>query len=420
MTQNYLANLVTSHDQGRPIGITSVCSAHPQVLTATLAHGKDHEGPVLIEATCNQVNQDGGYTGIRPQQFRDRVGQIAAQEGCENERIILGGDHLGPNPWRHLPAAEAMKKAEVMIAEFAAAGFTKIHLDCSMACADDPSPLTETVIAGRAAELAAIAESAKGEHDLYYVIGTEVPPPGGATEYVEALEPTNPDMAAETLRLHQVAFASQGLDAAFDRVIGLVVQPGVEFGHENVAIYQPEAARDLIAARRQMGLVYEAHSTDYQSPEALGQLVKDGFAILKVGPWLTFALREALYGLDAIHRELTGQSVLQEGMDRLMTTKPAHWSSHYEGTNQEIRLQRHFSYSDRIRYYWAMPEAQSLVETMIKGLSRHQIPETLISQHLPIAWADVACGALDPKPNVLMRAYLTNVLNIYARAAKAN
>jgi CHAD domain-containing protein len=32
----------------------------------------------------------------------------------------------------------------------------------------------------------------------------------------------------------------------------------------------------------------------------LAALVRDGFAILKVGPALTFALREALYGLDLI------------------------------------------------------------------------------------------------------------------------
>ena len=48
------------------------------------------------------------------------------------------------------------------------------------------------------------------------------------------------------------------------------------------------------------GLVFEAHSTDYQPPESLSRLVIDGFAILKVGPGLTFALREALYALDEI------------------------------------------------------------------------------------------------------------------------
>ena len=50
-------------------------------------------------------------------------------------------------------------------------------------------------------------------------------------------------------------------------------------------------------------LIFEAHSTDYQTPAALAALVRDHFAILKVGPALTFALREALWALDCIERE---------------------------------------------------------------------------------------------------------------------
>ena len=51
-------------------------------------------------------------------------------------------------------------------------------------------------------------------------------------------------------------------------------------------------------------MVYEAHSTDYQSPAALAQMVKDHFAILKVGPWLTFAFREVILALGTIEREM--------------------------------------------------------------------------------------------------------------------
>ena len=50
--------------------------------------------------------------------------------------------------------------------------------------------------------------------------------------------------------------------------------------------------------------VYEAHSTDYQRKETLRQMVKDHFVILKVGPALTFAMREALFSLDFIEKEL--------------------------------------------------------------------------------------------------------------------
>ena len=51
-------------------------------------------------------------------------------------------------------------------------------------------------------------------------------------------------------------------------------------------------------------MVFEAHSTDYQTAGALRALVEDRWAILKVGPALTFALREALFALSAIEEEL--------------------------------------------------------------------------------------------------------------------
>ncbi|HZY67769.1 MAG TPA: D-tagatose-bisphosphate aldolase, class II, non-catalytic subunit [Devosia sp.] len=418
MRDPFFASLIAQHDAGAPRGIASVCSAHPVVLEAALANAAATGEPVLIEATCNQVNQEGGYTGMRPADFRRFVGEIAGRVGIDPSQLILGGDHLGPNPWRHLPAAEAMEKAEAMVAEYAAAGFTKIHLDASMSCGDDPTPLPGKEIARRAARLAAIAERHAGGRTLAYVIGTEVPVPGGATEHVDDLEPTSPTAAAETVSDHREAFAAAGIANAFERVIGLVVQPGVEFGHENVVLYNPDAARPLIAARKDLGLLYEAHSTDYQSTEGLRALVRDGFGILKVGPWLTFALREALYGLDSIARELGRDSRLREGMEALMLSHPTHWQRYYPGDAAAQRLQRHYSYSDRIRYYWAMPEAQELVRGLLAELGQQPIPETLISQYLPALWPEVVSGRIAAEPHALLLASVTRVVDLYAEACR--
>ncbi len=131
-----LSALVSAHGAGRagvPAGITSVCSAHPMVLEAVMRHASPHTA-VLIEATCNQVNHEGGYTGLTPAAFRDLVHAIADEVGLPRERIMLGGDHLGPNPWRHLPPETALAHAEEMVASYVAAGYEKIHLDTSMGC----------------------------------------------------------------------------------------------------------------------------------------------------------------------------------------------------------------------------------------------------------------------------------------------
>lgn len=416
MVQDYFSILISVHGSGIPQGITAVCSAHPVVLAATLAAGADTGRPVLIEATCNQVNQEGGYTGLRPADFRAMVERITAAEGFDPSKLILGGDHRGPNPWRHLPAAKAMGRAEAMVAAYAAAGFQKIHLDASMTCVDDPMSLPEPTIAARAARLAAVAEAHGAGQRIVYVIGTEVPVPGGATEHVGALAVTAPSDATETVRLHHAAFTAAGVAAAIPRIVDLEVQPGVEFGIENVVPYAQDAACDLSLSRRALGLIYEAHSTDYQSAEALAALVRDGFAILKVGPWLTFALREALYGLDAIAGELTGVAPLRGGMEQLMTANPGHWQSHCQGDARAQHLQRHFSYSDRIRYYWAEPVAQALVADLMARLGDRPIPEILISQYLATAWPKVMSGQTAPTAPALVRAGVQRVLAVYDQA----
>jgi D-tagatose-1,6-bisphosphate aldolase subunit GatZ/KbaZ len=415
-----LAKLAGADAAARLRGIPSVCSAHPLVLEAALRRGLHHGVPVLIEATCNQVNQEGGYTGMTPADFRAFVEAIARRLGFPLNDLILGGDHLGPNPWKSLPAEDAMLRAEAMVAAYVAAGFRKIHLDCSMGCAGEPAALGDEVTAGRAARLAGIAEqqAAQTGGSLVYIIGTEVPPPGGATHAITELEVTSPGAMRGTLDVHRRAFADAGVEAALERVIGIVVQPGVEFGNANVVLYRPDRARNLSAALTHMpGLVYEAHSTDYQPAAALRALVDDGFAILKVGPGLTFALREALYGLDAIAAELDGDSrSLQTAMEALMLAQPQHWSSHYPGGPREQRLQRHFSYSDRIRYYWPEPRAQAAVEALMARFNGRVIPQTLISQYLARLYLKVVSDGLAAAPRDLCLAAIDAALDPYYAA----
>jgi len=324
--------LPRSFHSGVHSGITSVCSAHPIVIKSALLHGRDTRTPVLIEATCNQVNQDGGYTGMTPADFRDFVFRIADEIGCPREQIILGGDHLGPNPWKDLPADEAMNKAEAMIVAYARAGFTKLHLDTSMGCAGEPVALDDATTAARAARLAAAAETQAMPVPPVYIIGTEVPVPGGADHALDVIELTTPASVATTIEVHRNAFLELGLADAFRRVIGVVVQPGVEFGHSDVIHFDAASAKALSKSLgNHPNLVFEAHSTDYQTTANLRALVNHGFAILKVGPGLTYALREALYGLDAIADILDGQTPrnkLMTAMETEMQSAPNNWAKY--------------------------------------------------------------------------------------------
>lgn len=424
MTANPLHAIAGWRDRPGPSGIPSICTAHPLVIEAAMRCIAPTPLPLLIEATCNQVNQEGGYTGMTPADFRRFVEEIAARTGFPQDRLILGGDHLGPNPWKTLPADQAMARAETMIRDYAAAGFTKLHLDCSMGCAGEPVALDDAETAARAARLAATAEASRpaGGVAPVYVIGTEVPIPGGAMEEIEGLEITSPDAALTTFEVHRQAFEGAGLEDAFARVVGLVVQPGVEFGNHNVIDYDPAAARDLSAALAQMpGLVFEAHSTDYQTREALTALVRDGFAILKVGPGLTFVLREALYGLDAIAEELfpgRRRRTLRQAMEAVMQQAPGNWDRYYHGSDAERALQRHFSYSDRIRYYWPQPAAEQAVAELLALLGDADLPETLVAQYLGGLYPEVRAGRLLPRARALALAAVERLAADYVAACR--
>ena len=415
MTHPLLAIPDAYHSGGRQ-GITSVCSAHPVGIEAALRLGREQDKAVLIEATCNQVNQEGGYTGMTPRDFRGFVEGIAANVGFDASKLILGGDHLGPNPWKHLPANEAMAKADAMIAAYSEAGFTKLHLDTSMGCAGEAVALADEETAARAARLAAVAERHAGKVSPVYVVGTEVPVPGGATHSLDVIEPTTPEAAARTFEVHRAAFGALGLDDAFSRVIALVVQPGVEFGHTDVIHFDPRRARALSGSLRGLpGVVFEAHSTDYQTPGALSALVDDGYAILKVGPWLTFALRSALYALDGVADLLEGhppRGRLMAAMEAVMRRAPANWQKYYSGSETELWLLRHFSLSDRIRYYWPDEEASHAVDGLMARLGDRPLPAPVLNQMFGTYRADAGPATAH---EMLVKS-VTDVLRVYEDA----
>ncbi len=414
-----MKEIIARHKRGEHLGICSVCSAHPLVIEAALRFDLDSDNKVLIEATSNQVNQFGGYTGMKPADFRDFVYEIAKDVGFPPERLILGGDHLGPNCWQNEAAAVAMEKSVELIKAYVAAGFSKIHLDASMSCADDPTPLDPTVVAERAAILCKAAETTATDEQkcaLTYVIGTEVPVPGGEASTIGTVHVTREKDAARTLETHQIAFSALGLEEALSRVIAIVVQPGVEFDHTQIIHYQPHAAEALSGWIKQTPMVYEAHSTDYQTRQAYHALVRDHYAILKVGPALTFALREAIFALAQMENELVSperRSRVLEVIDEVMLNEPGYWKKYYHPTWSQAMVDIHFSLSDRTRYYWPHPRIRQSVEKLTANLNEVSLPLGLISQFMPVQLERLSEGSLTLTPHNLIIDKIQDVLRAY-------
>lgn len=413
-----LRDIIRRNRGGERIAITSVCSAHPDVLRASLMLARDLGQPLVIEATSNQVNQDGGYTGQRPADFIASVRRLAGEVGLPSAHLIFGGDHLGPQVWRAGAADQAMAKARVMIAEYVQAGFTKIHLDCSEGCAGEPAQLGDAVTAARAADLAAVALSAApNPAALMFVIGTEVPPPGGARVDEDGeIAPTTPASARATLAAHRRAFEAAGIGGALSQIGGLVVQPGVEFSPMHV--HALPMARDpglAVVLADWTGVCLEAHSTDYQQPPVFPRLSSLGFAFLKVGPALTFAYRRAIYGLDALAGQMgwrDGPSI-PEVMEALMLAAPKHWQGHYHAAGGDLQVQRHFGLADRIRYYWPQAEATAAVETLMTTLSGRDLPDPMLAQAFAPEVIAAARSMNAPLPKALVLAEVQSALRPY-------
>ncbi len=424
-------NIISRNRAGDGVGIYSICSAHPGVLRASIGQSALQDSLVIIESTSNQVNQNGGYTGLRPGDFASLVHDLARESGFPSTQILLGGDHLGPYPWRDKPAETAMILAEKMVSDYVTAGYRKIHLDASMRCADDRgddhSPLSDGVVAERTARLCHAAEGAwreLGEPNLrpVYVIGTEVPTPGGATKDGEELTPTDAKSARRSVDVTHEAFDRAGLGDAWARVIAVVVQPGVEFGDDQVVHYNSDNARHLkMMIESQPEMVFEAHSTDYQTESNLRDLVQDHFCILKVGPWLTFAYREALLSLEAIEREMLSDSAAQLSylgrvLDTVMQKYPEHWQNYYNGSDAQKAHKRRFSFSDRSRYYWTYPDVTAAVNRLVENLGAISIPLSVVSQYLPDQFDGVQTGLIRASVSDLVRDRIQRVLRKYARA----
>lgn len=409
-------DLIARNRNGTPIGLPCFCTANEHVLKAVLSYAAQTGFPTVIEATCNQVNQEGGYTRMTPADFMTWLRGMADDAGVPMDQLILGGDHLGPNPWKSEPIETAMEKARELVKQYVEAGFQKIHLDASMACGGEPNPSFEQ-IAERAADLCAVAEAYAPDPDkLIYIVGTEVPIPGGETEEPDALDVTSVERFHDTIKTHRDAFAARGLGPAWGRIVSVVTQPGVDFGHTSIYPFVPEKARPLSEAiLTESGLTFEAHSTDYQSTETLAALVRSHFFFLKVGPELTFRFREAVWALASIEDLMKPEkpSHIRNIISECMTQNPGYWQDYYSGTDAQVERLKTYSYSDRIRYYWTNPRIASALDALLNSLSEEPLAETLVSQE----FMGLEFGEISTDASHLLETHIQRCVERYFTAA---
>lgn len=419
--EQFFLNFIKAQKSGEDAGICSICSANEFVLEAAMEDGRDNGLMVLVEATANQVNQYGGYTGMKPSDFMAFAMRTAKKVGLNEGQLILGGDHLGPLTWQNESEESAMAKAQELITQYVSSGFSKIHLDTSMRLADDSNTkrLPDSTIARRAARLCAAAEAAAKEIKPVYVIGSEVPIPGGATENEDSIAVTSADDLHSALITFKKAFMEKGLEDAWKRVVAVVVQPGVEFADNTIIKYDPCKAEKLISYAKGLAIVLEGHSTDYQPKAALSQMRRDGIAILKVGPAVTFALREALFALEDMERVLYpfspdgGYSYFRDTLEGKLMADDKYWKKYYHGSLQDKAFARKYSLSDRCRYYLDDAGIKDSIVRLIKNIDIAAVPFGLISQYFPEQKENILLANGKVSAQMLIKERIKGVIRTY-------
>jgi len=400
--------------------VVSVCTANWFVLDSVMKFQKEKDTLVIIESTSNQVNHRGGYSGLTPFDFRKKVLSLAEKNGVQTQKLIIGADHAGPWPWVSLSANEAMEEAKKLVSACVRAGYKKIHIDTSYKLANDVI-YDKSIVARRQAELCYVAEQAHKDvsHEdpvrPVYVLGTDVPPPGGSLGAGSKHTFTAEELL-EDLDITRREFLKLGLKDAWGRVVAYVVNTGADFTSFDVTPYESDKFGQLRSLLLAEPFVFEAHSTDYQRLETLVRMVNDGFGVLKVGPELTFRFREAVFALCDIEEETIepqDRSHLVETILSQMRVNPKYWKNYYRGDEVELK----FSLYDRIRYYWSDETVQTALKKLLTNLCGLRVPASLIHQHLPDVVEDIS-GTVVIDPFKLIESKIRLSLEKYYRACE--
>ncbi len=133
-------------------------------------------------------------------------------------------------------------------------------------------------------------------------------------------------------------------------------------------------------------------------------------------------MRQALFAFGRMEAECVPfdrQSHLLQVIEDAMLKQPADWKSHYHGSPDHQHLLRMYSYRNRIRYYWLVPEVKQAVSILMTNMERHSLDEILLSDFLPGQYEKVRNGSLEPQALPLLLDKIEDALAPY-RAACAS
>lgn len=358
--------------------LPSFCTSNFDVISAILLYSKIFNLPVLLECTSNQVNQNKGYSGLKPKDFYKKVISLSKKIKLNKKKIIFGADHLGPLPWKNLDKKKAFKNAKNLLKSILNENFQKIHLDTTIICRNDKK-FNLDKIRERFFDLFKSIPHKKLKK-IYLVVGSEVPYAGGGS--LNNSISTFGDVKKDYQIYNSIINKNQIKLKEF----ALVIEPGMSFSNNGIITPNFKNLKKISKFSRNNNIFFEAHSTDYQPIGVLKKLVNSNFKFLKVGPELTFQFNECIKYMLNIEKKFIpkkkDRSNLKEDLISVMNKNPKYWKSYYKGSKSNINYLKFNSPLDRIRYYWDNKKIKNSKKKLFKNINKLPINLVLKSKKI--------------------------------------
>lgn len=374
LTENILKQIATLEaETGIKRTLFAVCPNSTSVIKAAFRAAKRNNAPVKFAATLNQVDGDGGYTGLTQREFIKLL-TIEADAVNYNGPYIAAIDHGGPwlkdvqsvERWDTKRAMNGIKKS---FEDAILAGYHMIHVDPTV---DIFLPKGEIInikmVAARTVELMVHAELFRRKNNIpliSYEVGTEEVHGGLADEAV-----------FDTF----IVELKKGLkDAGLEDVwpCFIVGKVGTDL---HTTTFDKEVALQLTQKVKQFGSYIKGHYTDgVTNPEDYPLC---GMGAANVGPEFTMSEYDALVELE--EKEIQ----LSNGIAQLSNIKNTLWRLVYDSNRWKKWLQedeqgkdfgqltenrRNWLVKTGCRYIWQHPEAVVARYKLYENLKRHGI-----------------------------------------------
>lgn len=103
-----------------------------------------------------------------------------------------------------------------------------------------------------------------------------------------------------------------------------------------------------------------------------------------------------------------------------MTDNPSMWIKHYHGSEDELRVKRFYSLSDRCRYYLSDPKVEKAQKKLLDNMDKVKIPLGLFHQFMPKQYEKISKGELEYSSRSIVKDFIKTYIDDYSFACKSS